>query len=84
MEKEMFNELKKASLSVWKDYKDRPWNYYQEKVDYVNRITSPKDYYNLIQMFEINNQKKLYEKLSPEVRDYYMGNFNYMRERFGI
>jgi len=50
----------------------------------VNRITNPKDYYILIQMFDINNQKKLYEKLSPEAKDYYMENFNYMRERFGI
>jgi hypothetical protein len=84
MEKEMFEELKKACLSVWKNYKDRPGDYYQEKVGYVKRITNPKDYYILIQMFDINNQRKLYEKLSPEARDYYMEYFTYMRERFGI
>lgn len=80
----MLEELKRACLSVWEDYKDRPGGYYEEKVAYVKRITNPKEYYVLINMFDLQNQKKLWYKLSPEMRDYCYENFVAMRECLGV
>lgn len=84
MEKEMFEEIKRCCLSVWENYKDRPGDYYKSKVDYVKRITNPKDYYVLINMFDLENQRKLYNKLSLETRDYCMEEFTHMKEYYNI
>lgn len=80
----MFNELKQKCLAVWKKYEDRPWGYYEEKVEYVNRINNPKDYYILINMFDLRNQKELYKLLSSECREYYKDYFKCMLENYEI
>lgn len=71
----MFNELKAKCLTVRKKYENNPWDYYEEKVGYVNRITNPKDYYILINMFDLQNQWELYNLLSEECREYYKDYF---------
>ena len=50
----------------------------------MNGITHPDDYYILINMFDLNNQKKLYEKLSLELRDYCYEYFVAMKEILGV
>lgn len=76
-ELKMFNELKKACLSVWEKYKDRPGDYYQEKVDYVNRHWKDvRNYYVLINMFDTANLRDLYSRLSPECQEYYKHYFS--------
>ena len=70
MQELMFDELKAKCLEVWKKYEDRPWDYYEEKVTRVNRA-GEEDAGLLIRMFDWENQKELWEKLSPECREVY-------------
>lgn len=84
MDKQMLEELKRACLQVWESYKDSPWDYYKEKVNYVKSITHPDDYYILINMFDLDNQRKLWDKLSPEMRDWCYEDFVWMREYYWI
>lgn len=75
MERKLFNELKKQCKEVRKKYKNNPWDYYNEKIDYVNRITNPKDSYILINMFDWDNQRELWNRLSDDCKKRYKDEF---------
>ena len=76
MKEQMFQELKAQCKEVRKKYKDRPGNYYQEKIDYVEKRWKKADnYYILIAMFDTENLFDLYNRLSPECKEYYQEYF---------
>lgn len=76
MKEQMFQELKAQCKEVRKKYKDRPGNYYQEKIDYVEkRWKKAENYYILIAMFDSINLFDLYNRLSPECKEYYQEYF---------
>ena len=65
---EQFNELKERAIEVWKTY-DNKYGYVDEKVNRIKDIKNVQDnFMYIIAMFDIQNQEKLAEKLSPETR----------------
>lgn len=84
LDKLQLEELKIVCLKVWEKYKNNPWDYYEEKVRRVQSITNPKDAYILINMFDLHNQRELYDRMSLEMRDYYHEYFVHMLENYGI
>lgn len=76
MEEKMFNELKAQCKEVRKKYKDRPGDYYEEKIRYVDKYwKDPKNYFIIINMFDTANLRDLYSRLSPECKEYYKSYF---------
>jgi len=65
---EIFNEIKQASIEIWKTYDDTH-GYASEKINHVNSITNIKDNWGtIVGMFDYINQGKLLDKLSPEAK----------------
>lgn len=73
---EMFNEIKKASIKIWKTYDDT-YGYATEKIDQVRAIKNFSDnWITFYGMFDPVNQQKLLLKLKPEtanfiIKEYY-------------
>lgn len=66
----VFNEIRDGAIEIWKTYDDT-YGYATEKIDRIkdlNNITDNALY--IISMFDLFNQRKLYEKLSQEALDY--------------
>jgi hypothetical protein len=65
---ELFNELKQAAIEIWKTYDDE-FGYATEKIDQVNSLSNFKDNWGtFVGMFDIHNQRKLYDAVSPEAQ----------------
>ena len=66
MNDEQFEELKSNAIKIWQSYDDR-FGYATEKIETVNRIKNLSDNYGaIIGMFDIHNQRKLYDAVGKE------------------
>lgn len=66
---EAFQEMKDAALAVWENYKNEPL-YYAEKTTRIKDIQNVGDNFMYIfAMFDMNNQRKCADKLSPETKE---------------
>lgn len=62
---EVFDELKAKSIEIWKTY-DNTYGYVDEKMSMIEPIKNIKDnWITFVGMFDIHNQKKLYDALGP-------------------
>lgn len=64
---ELFNELKNAAIEVWQTY-DNTYGYVDEKIAMLNFKNVGENYGTIIGMFDIHNQRKLYNKVGKEAR----------------
>lgn len=64
---ELFNELKNAALEIWQTY-DNTYGYVDEKIAMMNFPNVKDNYGTIIGMFDIHNQRKLYDKVSDEAK----------------
>ena len=65
---EIFAEVLAKAIEVWKDYSDEN-GYMTEKVSSIETLQNVKDnVMYIVAMFDLDNQKKLAEKLSKEAR----------------
>ena len=71
-----FNELKDACKVVWDAYKDRPGDYYEEKMERVRRVNKEEDAFILVNMFDSFNQFRLWENLSEWCKEHYRDLFD--------
>ena len=71
-----FNELKETCKEVWGKYKDRPGDYYEEKIKMVNRVKKELDAFILVNMFDSHNQLELWLKLSEGCKEHYRDLFD--------
>lgn len=71
-----FKELKDACKVVWDAYKDRPGDYYEEKIGRVESIKKDEDAFLLVNMFDSFNQFRLWENLSEGCREHYRDLFD--------
>ena len=63
---EVFNEIKQASISIWRGYDDTH-GYASEKIAQIESLTNYRDNWGtMVGMFDHNNQVKLITKLSPK------------------
>lgn len=63
-----FNELKNASIEIWKTYDDT-YGYATEKIERVESISNVSDNYGtFIGMFDGNSQDKLFNTVGDEVK----------------
>ena len=68
---EQFNELKEKAIELWKqiDTDNDKYGYATEKINRIKDIVNIQDnFMYMVAMFDINNQEKLAEKLSPDTR----------------
>lgn len=66
---DVFDELKEAAIKIWQTY-DNEHGYVDEKVDRLNSFGNVKDNFGTtIGMFDINNQRKLYNSVGPEAKE---------------
>lgn len=66
---EVFDELKREAIKIWQTY-DNTYGYADEKIGMIELITNVKDNYGtFIGMFDIHNQRKLYDVVSPEAQE---------------
>jgi len=65
---EQFKELKEKAIEIWTPMGDEP-SYAKEKIDRIKDIKNIQDnFMYMVAMFDINNQRKLAEKLTPETK----------------
>lgn len=65
---EVFDELKREALKIWKTYDDTH-GYATEKINLVNSIINHRDSYGtIIGMFDVQNQRILYNAVSQEAQ----------------
>lgn len=65
---EQFNEVRQKAVELWLTIGDEP-SYAEEKISRIKNIANVGDnFMYMIAMFDINNQRKLAEKLSNETR----------------
>ena len=63
-----FTELKEKAIEIWSTMGNEP-SYSQEKISNIKNIGNVGDnFMYLVAMFDINNQRILAEKLTPETR----------------
>jgi len=66
---EIFDEIKKASIEIWKTY-DNQFGYVDEKVNRIEPITNIKDNaWTIVAMFDSVNQQKLLDKVSDQASE---------------
>ena len=66
---QVFDELKAEAIKVWNTY-DNTHGYADEKIDRIKPIKNVKDnWITLVGMFDIHNQKKLYDNLGPAAQE---------------
>ena len=67
---EIFDEIKNKSIDIWKTYSDIG-GYSSGKIARVSNITNVQDNaYYIIAMFDEFNQRKLYDSVSREAKEY--------------
>lgn len=67
---EVFDEIKKESIRIWKTYDDT-YGYATEKINRIEDMQNIKDNaYFIIAMFDYNNMKRLNERLEKEAKEY--------------
>ena len=65
---EQFDEVKEKAIEIWSTMGDEP-SYSEEKIGRIKDIANVGDnFMYIVAMFDINNQRKLAEKLSDETR----------------
>lgn len=64
---ELFNELKEAAFEIWQTY-DNSFGYVDEKIAMMQFKNVADNYGTFIGMFDIHNQRKLYNKVGSEAR----------------
>ena len=65
---ESFTEVKNAAIELWKTYNDE-YGYATKKINCIKDISNSEDNFMcIVVMFDMDNQKKLAEKLSTETR----------------
>lgn len=65
---EVFNELKEKAIEIWTPMGDEP-SYAEGKINQIKDLKNISDnFMYMVAMFDINNQRKLAEKLSGETR----------------
>lgn len=63
---ESFDDMKKACLDVWGQYRDSPGGYYKEKTARIPDMQNISDnFMYLFAMFDINNQRQVVALLEP-------------------
>lgn len=68
MNDSIFKELKQEAIKIWQTY-DNTYGYVDEKINYINSFGNVKDNYGtIIGMFDIQNQRKLYDAVSPDTQ----------------
>jgi hypothetical protein len=66
---EQFVELKEKAIEVWKENHSNEYGYVDEKVNAIKDIGNISDnFMYMVAMFDVNNQRHLADKLSPETR----------------
>lgn len=66
---EVFDELKREATKIWQTY-DNQFGYADEKIGYLNSFGNVKDNFGtIIGMFDIHNQRKLYDAVGLEARE---------------
>src|SRR3990167_1302039 len=67
---EAFEEMKKACLDVWGQYKNSPGGYMEEKTSRIKDIWNVQDnFMYMLAMFDQNNQRMVISKLSGETKN---------------
>ena len=65
---EMFNELRARAMDIWKTY-DNAYGYVDEKSEKLKDLANVQDnFMYMVAMFDMDNQRKLADSLSPETR----------------
>ena len=65
---EQFEELKSKAIEIWSEYDDT-YGYATEKINAIKDIKNIQDnFMYMVAMFDMNNQRKLANKLSEETR----------------
>lgn len=64
----LFNELKNAAIEVWQDY-DNSYGYVDEKIAMMQFKNVGDNYGTIIGMFDVHNQRKLYDRVSNEAKE---------------
>lgn len=64
---ELFNELKDAAIEIWQTY-DNSFGYVDEKIAMLQFQNVKDNYGTIIGMFDIQNQRKLYDKVGDEAK----------------
>lgn len=66
IEEKIFNEIKQESIRIWGTYSNE-FGYANEKIERINKLNKNEwGVLMMVQMFDVNNQKKLRENLSNE------------------
>lgn len=66
---DVFEELKREAIKIWQTY-DNTYGYADEKISMIEPITNIKDNFGtFIGMFDIHNQRKLYDAVGPEAQE---------------
>lgn len=64
-----FEEMKKACMEVWGQYKNSPGDYYEEKIARIKDIANVQDnFMYMLAMFDHINQGKVVRLLSEETK----------------
>lgn len=67
-EDEYFNDLKEKAIELWSTYDDE-FGYASEKISRIKFIANVRDnFMYIVAMFDLPNQRKLAEMISPETR----------------
>jgi len=65
---EIFNGVKEKAIEIWKTYND-DYGYATDKINEINGMGNIQDNVMfIVAMFDINNQERLADKLSPDAR----------------
>lgn len=73
---ELFNEIKQASINIWKDNYNNEHGYVDEKVDIINSTLNYADnVMKFYRMFDHTNQQKLRSAVSDEALEYIDNNY---------
>lgn len=86
LDDKLFNELRQGAIDVWSKFDDT-YGYATDKIETVTKITNYRDNYGmLIGMMDVSNQRKLYNRVSPEAQaliDEWVGGLSRV-ERVGV
>lgn len=66
---QVFEDMKKACLEVWKQYENEPGDYYESKVSQIKDIGNIKDnFMYMFAMFDSINQRKCVDLLNEQTK----------------
>ena len=67
----LFDDMKRNVVKIWKTY-DNEYGYVDEKLGMAESVTNdhPDNYWAFIGMFDGHNQKKLFEAVSEDTKEF--------------